>query len=93
MYLKRFTIENYRKYGQDNNTISLSNNIKSSNLLGSTLVIGQNNAGKTSIVSALKKASGADTFIATDFNFEYLYGILDFFYNNLSYIKDIVIDR
>lgn len=92
MFLKSFTLENYRKYGHDNNTISFADNINNSGLIGSTLVIGQNNAGKTSVVTALKKASGADTFAATDFNFNYLYGILDFFYKHLAEIKEIVID-
>lgn len=93
MYLKSFTLENYRKYGHDNNTISFAANINNSGLIGSTLVIGQNNAGKTSVVTALKKASGADTFAATDFNFNYLYGILKFFYKHLTEIKKIVIDN
>lgn len=92
MYLKSFRIYNYRKYGQKDNTVYFAANINDSGLIGSTLVIGQNNAGKTSVVTALKKASGADTFAATDFNFNYLYGILNFFYKHLAEIKKIVID-
>lgn len=88
MFLKSFTIYNYRKYGIENNSVHFEpsgithteeeNNI----LLSSTLIIGQNNAGKTSVITALKKASGADNFKATDFNFEYLYDILNKFYKN-----------
>jgi AAA15 family ATPase/GTPase len=87
MHLNRFTIENYRKFGKENNSVSFSTNIEGSNLLGSTLVIGQNNAGKTSIVTALKKASGAETFSPTDFHFNYLYDIISFFYTNKADIK------
>lgn len=92
MYLKSFTLENYRKYGSKNNTVSFANNIEGHGLVGSTLIIGQNNAGKTSIISALKKASKTDAFLATDFNFNYLYNILKFFFDNLTDIKNVVID-
>lgn len=92
MYLKSFTIENYRKYGITDNTVSFAANVNGDSLIGSTLIIGQNNAGKTSIVTALKKASGADKFRITDFNYHYLHEILDFFYSNLQTIKAIFID-
>lgn len=93
MFLKAFTIYNYRKYGMENNSVHFApsritpkedeNNI----LLSSTLIIGQNNAGKTSVITALRKASGADNFKATDFNFEYLYGILNKFYSNKNLLR------
>lgn len=93
MYLKSFTIENYRKFGKENNTVCFAKNSKDKGLIGSTLVIGQNNAGKTSVVTALKKSSGSESLLVNDFNFNYLYGVLEFFYKNISDIKAILIDN
>jgi GTPase SAR1 family protein len=92
MYLKRFIIENFRKYGTHDNTVSFAANKKASSLISSTLVIGQNNAGKTSIVAALKKGSGEESFGISDFNFDYLYSIIDYFYANKMDVKAILID-
>lgn len=90
MFLKSFSIYNYRKYGEKNNTVNFASNGNGSDVnhvLKSTLIIGQNNAGKTSIVTALKKASGADDFKVTDFNFDYLFRILKIFFENKDEIR------
>lgn len=81
---------NYRKYGTENNAVHFAANMNDDSLFGSTLIIGQNNAGKTSIVSALKKASGNEEFKATDFNFSYLMDLLKTFFDNLEKIKDYI---
>lgn len=91
MYLESFTLNNYRKYGKENNTILLAyekikdsdDDTKTVNIsTATTLIIGKNNVGKTTAISALKKLEGrGESFKATDFNFEYLRGFLD------NYIK------
>lgn len=90
MYLKRIKLQNFRKFGENNNIIdfvsskdysfqdtdSTDNNIA----LATTLIVGKNNTGKTTITTALQKiVSGKDHFAATDFNFRYLSKILDFY--------------
>lgn len=92
MYLSKFTIENFRKFGIHDNTVSFAANKEDSSLISSTLLIGQNNAGKTCIVAALKKASGEESFGIADFNFSYLYSIIEYFYANKSDVKAIFID-
>lgn len=92
MHLKKFTIENFRKFGKYDNNLSLAANKEDSNLISSTLIIGQNNAGKTSIIAALKKASGEEAFNIADFNFDYLYSILEYFYAKKSDVKAIFFD-
>lgn len=91
MYLESFTIKNYRKFGEKDNTIYFVNASEIGHSTGktdteinplisssSTLIIGKNNAGKTTITNAL-------TFIAqeknkspksTDFNVYYLKNLL-----------------
>lgn len=93
MYLESFTIKNYRKFGENDNTVYFvnaneihhsSNNdddreSKPSISPSSTLIIGKNNAGKTTITNAL-------TFIieeknkspkSSDFNVYYLKKLLE----------------
>lgn len=72
MYLESFTIKNYRKFGEKDNTIYFVNASEIGHSTGktdteinplisssSTLIIGKNNAGKTTITNAL-------TFIAQE---------------------------
>ena len=92
MYLEKFTIENFRKFKDKNNEIIFANNVNGKNLNGSTLIIGQNNVGKTSIIAALKRSTNCELFSATDFNFSYLSEILEYFYINLAKIKSTFID-
>ncbi len=61
MYLKSLKIENFRKFGEENNLIefvSQKNNLFSDEIniaKATTLVVGKNNAGKTTITEALEK--------------------------------------
>lgn len=49
--------------------------------IATTLIIGKNNTGKSSIISLFKKMSGTDSFKGSDFNFEYLTNWLDYYKN------------
>lgn len=87
MYLKSLTLKNFRKFRSSENEIifaytKLKGDIKEVDGKGSqkevnisttsTLIIGKNNIGKTSLISALKKIIAPQNFSATDFNFNYL---------------------
>jgi putative ATP-dependent endonuclease of the OLD family len=77
MYLKRFKITNFRKFGVTDNEVEfvaskagveeIANKIASS----TTLIVGKNNAGKTTITKALQKLVYNDI-KAGDFNYQYL---------------------
>jgi predicted ATP-dependent endonuclease of OLD family len=79
MYLKEMQIRNFRKFGDDNNIIDFayvhnSNKTDSSStkqIMATTLLIGQNNAGKTTIVQAIIKTV-EQSFKAEDLNFKVL---------------------
>ena len=79
MYLKSLKIENYRKFSCNrNNEIffveGYSADGKDTGIAqNTTLLVGKNNSGKTSIVHLLEKlASTSPSFSASDFSFEYL---------------------
>lgn len=90
MYLVSFTIKNFRKFREENNTIqfvkpksikasSTGNDEESSPIAeSSTLIIGKNNVGKTTIAKAfgfvIEKEKKAK---ASDFNNEYLKSFLN----------------
>lgn len=93
MYLESFTLNNYRKYGEADNCITFvdSKGMKKIdeepiNIAPMTnLIVGKNNSGKTSIVTALNTLinySSQNNFKANDFNFLYLKNLLK------QYIKD-----
>ena len=68
MYLSKFSLEHFRKFN-DKNTICFADNEENDKcLLNSTLIVGQNNAGKTSVISALDKCCN-NKFEVTDFIF------------------------
>ncbi len=83
MYLKSLKLTNFRKFGEDNNLIEFvdskdgleadSINIASA----TTLVVGRNNSGKTTITKALEKIIDNKKFEANDFNFLYLNRLLN----------------
>lgn len=80
MHLKSLTIFNFRKFGITNNTIDfvaskgVGNNLISSS---TTLIVGKNNAGKTTATKALEKIlDGGKSIIGNDFNFTYLKNLL-----------------
>lgn len=86
MYLKSLTIKNFRKFGTNDNTIEFVDgssyrkeqesdyiNVGST----TTLIVGKNNTGKTTIVHALEKIVKERKFEVNDFNFVYLQMLLD----------------
>lgn len=82
MHLEKFTIENFRKFREHDNTVHFVNStaIKPSGAdedvplmaPSSTLIIGKNNAGKTTIAHALNFICSKSQPKASDFNIEYL---------------------
>lgn len=93
MYLKSLRMQNFRKYGEFDNEVEFVNgnglrnkdkkedegiNIAES----TTLIVGKNNAGKTTIVEALRKLiknTERDKLTINDFNLSYLIKWLDDF--------------
>ncbi|WP_455797914.1 ATP-dependent nuclease [Clostridium butyricum] len=85
MYLRSFEINNFRKFGRTNNIVEFSNEIKQYSQRKSekvniaqttTLIVGKNNSGKTSIIQALDKLIRENSFNSNDFNFFYLKELL-----------------
>ncbi|MGH1334558.1 MAG: ATP-dependent nuclease [Aureispira sp.] len=81
MYLKKLTIQNFRKFREQDNTIEFvdaksykdHNSGEQINIAPvTTLIIGKNNSGKTTIATALEKLIDGNKFKANDFNFSYL---------------------
>ena len=79
MYLEKFELTHFRKFNETDNQImfvknSLMNNDKDEVDVGSdtTLIVGKNNVGKTTIVTALDKLINTGKFIVSDFNYRYL---------------------
>ena len=77
MYLKSLEIKNFRKFGDKNNIVEFINSqdISENNEINiaqnTTLIIGKNNSGKTTIIEALDRLVN-NKFSASDFNFFYL---------------------
>lgn len=79
MYLKKLKIINYRKFRDQENEVEF---VDASSYLGTekdvniattaTLIVGKNNAGKTTIVQALDKIINNNNIVASDFNYFYL---------------------
>lgn len=86
MYLKSVQINNFRKFGTENNVVEFVDsqgyeaykNSKEFNIANTTtLIVGKNNVGKTSIIEVLDKLIDKDkNFKAADFNFLYLKRLL-----------------
>ena len=79
MYLEKFELTHFRKFNETDNQImfvknSLMNNDKDEVDVGSdtTLIVGKNNVGKTTIVTALDKLINIGKFKVSDFNYRYL---------------------
>ena len=84
MYLKSLKITNFRKFGENNNVVAfvgakdISPIAAKINIAPSTtLIVGKNNSGKTTITKALKKLVIDNKFRANDFNFIYLNKLLE----------------
>lgn len=83
MHLESLTIKNYRKFRSTDNTVCFvkpevikigteENRPKSVVAPSTTLIIGKNNAGKTTVVNALKMLCTNRSPSASDFNLSYL---------------------
>ncbi|QIC07175.1 AAA family ATPase [Brevibacillus sp. 7WMA2] len=89
MYLKSLRISNFRKFGIENNKIEFvdaksyqeQKKGKEINIAPTTtLIVGKNNSGKTTIINALDTLINKEgKFKANDFNFSYLKRLLDQF--------------
>ena len=94
MYLKSLKIENFRKFGNKNNIVEFVDSRKSLattddiNVAKATsLIVGKNNAGKTTIITALDKIVNSQKFNANDFNFIYLSRLLNMYKHNHYIVK------
>ena len=93
MYLKSLKINNFRKFGLENNTIEFVNasdyleDDKLNIAKKTSLIVGKNNSGKTTVITALRKLINNEKFIATDFNLTYLKELYE------KYITDDNIDE
>lgn len=82
MYLKSLQISNFRKFGTTENTIEFvdsKDNLQKNEVdiaSATTLIVGKNNSGKTTITKALEKLL-QNNFNANDFNFAYLTRLLE----------------
>lgn len=81
MYLKKLKIKNFRKFRTENNIIEFvdaqsyksQDEAKSIDLAPvTTLIVGKNNSGKTTVITALEKLIKEIQFGANDFSFFYL---------------------
>jgi putative ATP-dependent endonuclease of OLD family len=91
MYLQSLEINNFRKFGTKNNIIEfvqsdykktfrttpVKSNSKSFVASATTLVIGKNNAGKTTVTKALKQIIDNEKVAGTTFNLSYIKKIFD----------------
>jgi AAA15 family ATPase/GTPase len=84
MYLKSLKINNFRKFRNKNNLIEFVDSKDSLvtqddiNVAKATsLIVGKNNSGKTTIITALDKIINNQKFAANDFNFIYLTNLLN----------------
>ncbi|PIT12337.1 hypothetical protein BGI32_10250 [Snodgrassella alvi] len=88
MYLQSFTIKNFRKFGENDNEVMFVNSKeihhdsteKKQSLVSpsSTLIIGKNNTGKTTITHALTMLTNNKLSIkSSDFNLSYLNNLID----------------
>ncbi len=88
MYLKSLKITNFRKFGENNNIVEFVGAKDTSQISdkiniapSTTLIVGKNNSGKTTITKALKKLVIDNKFLANDFNFMYLNKLLEEYCN------------
>ncbi len=81
MYLKKLELKNFRKFRTKNNIVEFvdaesyqkQKESESTDIAPiTTLIVGKNNSGKTTITKALEKLIKGNKFEANDFNFSYL---------------------
>lgn len=81
MYLKSIDLINFRKFGTNENRVEFVDNISIDEGVNiakkATLIVGKNNSGKTSVISALEKlVNKGSKFYLSDFNIIYLKELL-----------------
>lgn len=85
MYLKSVQMTNFRKFGIENNIVefvdaeSYETQLKKGELNvapTTTLIVGKNNSGKSTVIQALIKLIKTNKFTASDYNFQYLKQLL-----------------
>ena len=92
MYLKKITLEDFRKFRTQNNEVCFVaardyvEDEKINIAPKTTLIIGKNNSGKTTIIEALKKLIFGTGFRATDFNLDYLRELLEMY--TIEYLEE-----
>lgn len=81
MHLKSIKIKKFRKFGEGDSSLSfVSYDDKSTNKVASstTLIVGKNNTGKTTVTKALKKIlENNKSLKGSDFNYRYLLKLLE----------------
>lgn len=91
MYLKSLKINNFRKFNTTNNIVEFvdpkSNfeDLEKESLSiapSTTLIVGKNNSGKTTVTKALNKLINNSVFCSKDFNFSYLNQLLHQYQEN-----------
>lgn len=92
MYLKKFTLENFRKFRTQNNEVcfvAAGDYVEDERINiapKTTLIIGKNNSGKTTIIEGLKKLIFGTGFRAVDFNLDYLKELLEMY--TIEYLEE-----
>lgn len=88
MYLKNLRIINFRKFGTKDNIIDFVDSkvgLQTDDInvaTATTLIVGKNNSGKTTITKALDKLIWKNIFESNDYNFTYLNRLLE------EYVQD-----
>lgn len=98
MYLKSLQITNFRKFGSTKNIIEFvdsKDNLQKNDIdiaSATTLIVGKNNSGKTTITKALERlTSSSPYFDANDFNFAYLNRLLmEYISNNFENMPTLI---
>lgn len=106
MYLKSIKINNFRKFGSKDNLIGFvkansGGNNEAPVASSTTLIVGKNNAGKTTITKALEFiVDEGDKLVGSYFNFDYLNGLLNKYIEGdysetpeLSFILEVILDN
>lgn len=95
MNLKKIKLTNFRKFKNENNEVSfaLAGDYENKDINiapKTTLIIGQNNSGKTTIIEALKRVINGTRLYAEDFNFDYLNECLKMFKDEEKIVYPII---
>jgi len=96
MYLKSLTISNFRKFGLENNRIEFvdtktyqeqKRDMDINIAPTTTLIVGKNNSGKTTIITALDKLVNNKDYKSNDFNFSYIRDVFQQYEKNATKVE------